>query len=175
MKHSHRLLVLAIAVVVASACDTGTGPPADGELLLRTDSDSYVLQSDAFGLGVDIPYAFENRTGGAVYLVNCNGAFAYRLERWEDGGWSFAWGPVLPECLSPPIVIAHGTSFADTARVWGGFPSGNVYPRWDTSNPTGLYRIVWIDALTSFQDHLPFGEQIPLEYRVSNVFRLDVE
>jgi hypothetical protein len=130
---------------------------------------------DADGLATEIPYVFHNRTGAPVFLVNCNGAFALTLERLEGDQWKVAWGPFLPLCLSPPIVIEAGARFADTLHVWGSPPNQNSAPSFDVADPSGTYRLVWNAALSSFQDRLPFGEPIPLSYRVSNLFTLGVE
>jgi hypothetical protein len=57
-------------------------------------------------------------------------------------------------------------------HVWGAKPGGNAGPRFDVADPSGTYRMVWTSALSSFQDHLPFGPQIPAEFRISNSFEL---
>lgn len=154
------------------ACGSGTDLPRDVEPLLQTESLEYELSAGSIALSTEIPYSFENRTGGVVYLVNCNGHFALVLQRLEGEQWVTAWGPVLNDCLSPPIVIAQGEVFADTVHVWGALPGTNAYPRFDVAQPAGVYRILWVDALASFQDHLPFGPQVPEEYRISNRFFL---
>lgn len=170
-----RLPVLGACIalpVLAVGCDS---PLSVSDPLLVTDEPSYVVRFDGLGWGAEIPYTFTNRTGASVYLVNCNGSFGLLLERWEDGQWKTAWSPVMPDCLSPPIVIADGQTFPSTVHMWGAVPGTNHYPQLDGGNPGGTYRIVWINALSSFQDHLPFGEQIAREYRVSNAFELVVE
>ena len=121
---------------------------------------------------MEIPYVFTNRTGGPVYLVNCRGAFALHLEREDDGAWRTAWVPVLQLCLSLPIVIETNTTFVDTLEVWGAPAGSNTYPQFDADDPSGTYRIVWDNALSSFQDSYPFGPQIPLDARISNPFTL---
>ena len=168
-----RMVPVLAAVAVASACDLTDPLPV--EPLIQTDATTYQLVSDADGLSTEIPYVFENRTGASVYLVNCNGVFALRLERLERGQWNVAWSPVLPLCLSPPIVIEAGATFAATLHVWGSPPNQNSAPSFDVADPSGTYRLVWDAALSSFQDYLPFGEPIPFPYRVSNPFTLRAE
>jgi hypothetical protein len=154
-------------------CNDSTGLERDSEPLIQTHATEYKLKGDGPGLGVDIAYVFTNRTGGAVYLVNCGGSFGLHLERKAELGWHFAWGPVLNQCLSPPIVIEPNATFAGTLRVWGAPPGSNTYPQFDVDDPSGTYRIVWDDALSSFDaDSYPFGAQIPLEARISNRFTL---
>lgn len=166
----HGFLVIAVAV---SGCTSTLEPiERDEELLLQTDRLAYDLDRDDLGFETEIPYAFTNRTGAAVYLVNCGGAWALRLDRKVGNGWEQAWGPVIPSCLSPPIVIEAGEVFSDTLRVWGSRPGRDAHPQWDVADPSGTYRIVWVAALSSFEDRVPFGPQIPLEHRVSNAFHL---
>jgi hypothetical protein len=167
-----------LPLVVAAAlgglgCETSTGLDSDREHLIQTESLEYEFQPDWIGLRVEIPYVFTNRTGRQVYLVNCNGAFALHLEREDNGSWRAAWAPVIEDCLSPPIVIPRNTTFVDTLRVWGAPPGSNAGPQFDVEDPSGLYRIVWDDALSSFQDDsYPFGPQIPLDARISNRFTI---
>lgn len=162
-------LILALA-----ACDTFTEPGDEFGPVIQTDSLEYHLIPRWGGLRVDIPYTFENRTGRRVFLVNCNSTFNILLQREQDGEWKNAWSPLLPSCLSPPIVIEANATFADILRVWGAPPdSTNWGPNFDVADPSGVYRIVWGTGLWSFQsDTLPFGPQIPLKWRVSNRFTL---
>jgi hypothetical protein len=169
-----RLRVLLGLVVWALGCDTSTALTRDPDPPIQTEALVYELRQDALGLGTEISYVFENRTGAPVYVVNCNGAFALRLERWSAGEWAPSWGPFLNQCLSPPIVINAGATLADALHVWGATPGSNTYPQFETSDPSGVYRIVWLAALSSFQNRLPFGPEIPLEFRVSNEFRLEL-
>ena len=164
---------LLIVPALLSGCLSVTGAP---DLpLLQTDVLTYELVWDDLGFMVSIPYAFTNRTGGSVYLENCSGAFALHLEREDGGDWHSAWAPVLPACLSSPIVIEEDELWVDTLKVWGGLPGSNFRPQFDVADPAGRYRIVWDEALSSFQDGLPFGSPLPLAERVSNAFQLTTE
>ena len=164
--------ILVAAAVLLAACDS---PVSLSDPLLVTDGPSYVLRAEGLGWRVEIPYTFTNRTGGPVYLVNCNGAFAIRLDRLVHNAWKEAWSPILPLCLSAPIVIAEGATFRTTLHVWGARPNENAGPQFDASNPAGTYRIVWVGAVSRYQDELPFGPELPLEARVSNAFELVFE
>ena len=167
---SGRARFLLIVPTLLNGCLSATGP--SDPLLLQTDALSYELVRDDPGLRVSIPYTFTNRTGGPVYLVNCRGGFGLHLERDDGGEWHVAWSPVLLACLSPPIVIEEDEVWADTLEVWGAPPGSNWRPRFDVADPAGTYRIVWDAALSSYQDHLPFGAPLPLAERVSNAFQL---
>lgn len=165
------LVAVAAIALVVQACDS---PTSAGPGLIQTGQVSYTLVASGDGLEAKIDYVFTNLTEGRVYLVNCNGGFALALERQDGDAWKQVWAPLLLGCLSAPIVIERGATLADTIRVWGAPPGANADPRFDRDDPSGVYRIVWINALSSFQDHLPFGPQIPEEYRISNSFLLSL-
>lgn len=149
------------------------GELGEGNEPIGTESDHYELRREDDWLRADISYKFTNRTGGPVYLVNCNRGFVLQLERLTDSGWQRAWSPAQNDCLSPPIVIDPGSTFDHTLKVVAGLPGTNMHPQFDVEDPSGIYRIVWIDALSSFDaEKRPFGSQIPLEERISNPFRL---
>lgn len=160
-------------LAVVLGCTDLAGPHRDETLNLQTDALSYVLVPNREGLATQIPYTFTNRTAGSVYLVNCLGGFGLHLERREGQRWESVWGPVLPSCLSEPIVIPPGALFADTVHVWGGV-NADVGPTFDPATAAGRYRLVWDDAYASFQPFLPWGDTIPLQERTSNEFELQV-
>jgi hypothetical protein len=72
-------------------------------------------------------------------------------------------------------VIETGATFEQTLQVGVGTYGSNYYPQFDRPELSGTFRLVWSDALSSFQDRLPFGEPIGLEHRVSNSFHLVVD
>jgi len=165
---------LLLAAVVLGGCETATGPGPAGLQLIRTDQASYVLSRDPGydAYVVDIAYSYENRTGAPIYLLNCNGGFAVLLQRLEGGVWVTAWGNFVYDCLSPAIVIEPDGTYADVLHVWGAKPGVRAVPRFDVADPSGVYRMVVVNALSSFRRSPPFGDPIPLSQRVSNSFRL---
>ena len=174
-----RLILSRLALVAASAAafgcsDTGPIELARSDEPIQTDSLHYQLAFDGIGYHVKIPYIFTNRTGGTVYIVNCDGFFDLHLEHDDDtrSPAHSAWAPVLDECLSAPIVIENDATFTDTLDLWGAAPGQNVDPEFDRADPSGIYRIVWDDALSSYQDQLPFGSPIARDARISNRFTL---
>jgi len=161
-----------LVVFATSACGSGIELPRDLEPLLQTEVLEYRLTAESISLTAQIPYTFENRTGASVFLVNCNGDFALLLQRLEGNEWVTRWGPLINSCLSPPIVIDDGELYSDTVYVWGAQHGSNAMPQFRVADPGGTYRILWVDALSSFQNTLPFGPQIAEAYRVSNSFLL---
>src|SRR5689334_18318840 len=61
---------------------------------LRSAATSYALTERAGLLEVSIPYAFENKTGGVLYLEHCPGTIGILppiLERKKGDDWETAW------------------------------------------------------------------------------------
>jgi len=177
MNRTRAVFVLRIAASLAvislsAGCDIGAGPTlTGGPPPIRTDTLEYELQPSGVGLTLDIPYVYTNRTGRTVYIENCQGGFAMWLDRKVGDGWRTAWSPTLLLCLSQPIVIEDGATFADTLHVWGALPGQNVGPAFDTDDLDGVYRIVWGSAFFFSRDDV-YGSQLPLDARISNEFIL---
>jgi hypothetical protein len=181
------LTFAALAAAVGSACgrepaepaaeeiSSSVAPPRDVEALFQMDSLRYALADDGSTYMTNLGVRFTNQTGATTYFVNCNGATSLRLEKLVDGAWKPAWSPILPLCLSQPIVVAAGAVHDSRIFVHAGHPGNNYYPKFAITDLEGIYRIVWNDALSSYQDRLPFGDPLPLVQRVSNRFALTVE
>ena len=164
--------LLGAALCGLSSC---TDPTVPTGAPLLTDATVYTLDFDGRGYAGAIPYSFTNTTGGKVFIVNCHGSFALHLERRQGDDWRMAWGPVLPLCLSAPIVIRAGEVFRDTVQVWGAPPGADFHPQFDVAEPSGTYRLVWSAALSSYDpEERHFGDPIAEEFRISNSFHLQV-
>ncbi len=188
------LIPLALALLL-SACSQGaldgpaeqsSGPVAgtgDAALMrdagapFQTDRLSYTLVTTPAGIEGQIAYVLTNHTGGPIFIVNCNGATSLNLEKQVGDRWVRAWGPVIPTCLSAPIVVEPEQEYRDVVHVFGGHPASNMDPKFTVDLVPGVYRLVWHDVLRTY-DHNAFphhGEALPMEQRISNHFRLDVE
>ncbi|MGH7567859.1 MAG: hypothetical protein ACREL9_02650 [Gemmatimonadales bacterium] len=164
------------------ACHSATVPSAgthpelgaafrrDTTPLFQTDSVIYTLRADSLGYSADIRVRFTNRTSDTTYFVNCDRAIQVSLEKLNDGQWRAVWSPLLPLCLSPPIVVPPGGRYDTRIDVFGGYSGGNSMPQFSVGEVAGVYRAVWHDALRSYRDHPPFGEPLALEHRLSNRF-----
>lgn len=147
-----------------------TSPPAADGPMMRTSAETYALRKTSLGYQADIPYTYTNRTDGAVYLVNCNGDVTPGIQRMVGGEFTQWWIPSTNACLSPPVVIAPGSTYSDTVRVVISPQDPQLYASIDTA-PAGSYRLVWYSALSSFDDDARgFGQPIPIGHRVSNRF-----
>jgi hypothetical protein len=176
MKMASLSAVMASAAALL-ACQVSTGPEAASadDPALRTDRSAYGLDRGVRSWATEIPYAFVNRTGRTVYLTNCNGGFALRLEKWQDGAWVPAWSPVRLLCLSAPLEIAPGATFEDTVRVNAGLPDSNTFPKFEVDEVDGAYRLVWLAGTHDYDHDDPGGPLIDAAFRTSNTFTLAEE
>ena len=165
---------LAAPIAGDSSSAGTTSPPArlDGAPL-RTSAAGYTLRSEPPGLATTIAYTYTNSSGAPLYLVNCNGDVSPALQRERGGSWEDAWSPVMNECLSPPVVIPAGGIYSDTLHLIVDRTHRDIYNALSSSNGSRRYRLVWHQALSSFDGNSrPFGRAVPLEQRVSNPFLL---
>jgi hypothetical protein len=165
--------MLALAALPLAACRTPLDVDTSEDQLLRTSADAYTLSRIEGAWELRIPYRYDNRTGGSVYLVNCNGYVPPSLERKTGSSWEGGWGAVEADCLSPAVVIPDGQSYSDTLTVFAGDYGSRTYPQFSGGHIDGVYRLRWDRALSSFDAYRSgFGSKVPLEYRVSNEFVL---
>ena len=171
-----------ITIGMAAGCESTTEPTADLGPAIETEASGFSFSEWApsgtvLGYRLEIPHVFTNHTRAPVYIKNCIGGFPINLEKRVDGEWAQVYvGGGLLQCLSAPIVVEPGATHSDTLEVGYAFP-GTIYsPQMDPAELPGNYRMVWPNVLSSFQsDGPPFGEPIPLEYRVSNEFQLTLD
>jgi hypothetical protein len=145
----------------------------DPEPPLQTDALRYELVRDDVGDRTTIAYTFLNGTEEAVVVPNCGGDTRPMLQKRRNGRWFDAWSPFRDACLSPPVVIAPGASYADTFAVFGAPPGSNVLPAFVFSDVEGVYRLFWDQARPADSLGAPdMGRALPMEDRVSNPFLL---
>jgi len=177
--------VLASLIVVvlgaAAACSATISSPASSEIArdsvadFQTDSLVYTFRATDVSYEGRIGVQFTNKTDGTAYFVNCAGATNVGPQKLVDGVCQAVWAPILPACLTSPIVVARGGQFDLGFSVFGGFPGCNCAPQFSIANIAGVYRAVWPNALSSYQPQLPFGVPLPEEHRVSNRFVIAVQ
>lgn len=168
------LLTLLVFPLLAG-CEGDITPPEVGRdttAPVQTDATFYLLRKDWVGLTTEIALSYENQAADTLYIVNCNRLLPAVLEKRVDGDWERFWAPILPRCLSPPIVIEPGGVLIDTLHVWGALPGYNVGPAFKSEDVEGVYRIVMHEVVFHYEDRPGFGDSVPLEYRVSNSFVL---
>lgn len=169
--------VFVLLAVLLAACATPEDLDPKREQLaapIVTDRERYALEDGPYGPETTIVTTFTAPEHTAVYLMNCNGAFSPGLQRRDGDAWVDAWVAEINSCLSPPIVIAPGEQHTGTMTV-ASRADAEVESRKSSSRiEAGMYRAVWHGLFTSFDpDALPFGEELPLDYRVSGPFPIE--
>lgn len=174
------LLVLALAAAF-TGCGNGVHPLSpffdrDEATGVTMGRDVYTLEAQSRGWHGELDFSITNVTDRTVSFVNCGGAFALRLERWDDGEWVYAWSPVLPTCLSPPISLTPGESRDFTLYVFGGRPGGNSHPQFQVETIDGVYRLVVTSGYWDYgHDGPSWGEEVPRGVLTSGPFQLRTE
>jgi hypothetical protein len=162
------------ATATAAASQPAPPSPAPPDAPIRTDRASYALTAGPQGLEATIVATLRAPADRPIYLLNCNGATGANLQRQTSEGWVYAWVIAMNACLSPPIVVPPGGE--RTTRIYVHENSGAVLDPADSRMiVSGTYRVVWTGVLTSFDPNAKgFGEELPLEQRVSAPFHIDV-
>jgi hypothetical protein len=175
-------LILAFAVACA---DPGVRVPADSSADLasstglQTSDTVYTLARDGIMERTAIAFRYRNARPTPLFHPTCRPSggeptVAISIEKLVGGEWRHAWSQPLPACLSEPIVIASGDTYADTLHVIL-HPQDSVINTWlvPAAPLGGQYRLVWHQLLTSYAPNdYPFGEELPLDERVSQPFQL---
>ena len=134
----HPALPTSVAVVVPTVTRDTVAP-------FQTDTLSYTLKAGAMGYEVLIPITFTNRGPTAASITNCGGATSLKLEAFVDGQWKYAWSPIIPACLSAPIVVPPGGTWRSAISVFGAYPNINAAPKFASEQITGVYRAVYLN------------------------------
>jgi hypothetical protein len=171
------VLLSIMPISVASCHDPSTAllssSVENGSPAIETDARAYELEAGSTGYTTTIGFMFTNPSQAAVYVANCRGIAPPSLEKLVNGEWVGAWSAVVPRCLSAPIVIKAGQEYQGTLHLFAGYPASNVYPKFETPQISGVYRLVWHNVLTSFDSGAyPSGPELSKDQRVSNSFRL---
>lgn len=165
--------LLLAGLLLTSCSDDPVSSRFNSGVQFEADHETYVLDRSAEGYRTVIPFAYTNRTGRTIYVVNCNGAAPPALEKNTGETWTTTWTGGAPDCLSPAIQIRHGATYRDTLHVFAADPLTDVLPRFADDQPNGIYRLLSNSLLWSFDaSAYPFGEDIPVELRRSAPFAL---
>jgi hypothetical protein len=133
----------------------------DAGAAVQTDSLVYHFERQGDRYSVAIPFTYRNDTGRTISIVNCHGGLNIGLEKRIDGRWQAFYWPVLLMCLSQPITIARGATYASTARIAGALPGRNTVPDFASAELDGEYRLVWADLVHGYDsDRQDFGDRV---------------
>ena len=140
---------------------------------LQTDSAAYTLRRDGRGWAADIGIRYRNDGPDTVYVVNCNGHVVMFLQQRTEDGWTDAWRGESNGCLSSPIVIPPGTSYATSLPIWGAEAGATWTNAFLTDDFGGDFRLVWHQPVLHYDARRQnIGDTIPLARRASNPFVL---
>ena len=148
--------------------------PTPASAPISTDRTRYVMDEGPFGPETTIATRFKAPPDTTVYIVNCNGAFSPGLQRLVDETWVDVWAAEVNGCLSIPIVVPPGGTHEGTMTVDSGADARVDSRKSERGIGSGTYRAVWYGLYTSFDGNArPFGEELPVEQRVSAPFEIE--
>ena len=164
-------LAFAAFLVLTTACDSAMvePEPAGSAALFQTDSATYTFVTTAVATEGRILTTLTNRSGRAMYFVNCSGRTSLSIQRLDGAQWTHFWSPVQLLCLSAPIIVQNGGMQAFDIRVFAGNAGSNVFPKFERPLVTGVYRAIWNEAYFNYQDR-QWSDPVPESLRVSNRF-----
>jgi hypothetical protein len=151
-------------------------PLAAPPVAIVTDRRDYTLAPGPVGKEARIVASFRAPLDRRVYIVHCNGAISWGMQKQVAGRWVDAWAAETNACLSPPIVLRGGEVHTDTLTLVSrdDVPPGPGTVRHRVE--PGMYRMVWYGVLTSFNANAPagrpLGTELPAEARVSGPIRI---
>jgi hypothetical protein len=171
-------LALAILPVLVSCAGAGeplaarpdeAAVPAHSDAPITTDSTVYRLRSSENGYSGTIELTYTNRTGGTVNIPACHSPHPPILEKRVDGEWVVAYDPPVLMCITAPVVIQAGSSYAYTYRIVAGPTGSNMYPQFQVAEIPGTYRLRWRALVTAGPGQ---PQPLPEEETVSQPFEL---
>lgn len=168
----------AILMTVLSACARAWGPAdpplavVPPEAWLRTDLAEYTVRLEEGDHAVDFQLEYTNLLGQAVAVPACRVPYRPALEKLVDGEWTRALTPVEPLCISPPLVIPPGETYAFSFELRAAAPGSDRWPQLEVPGAEGTYRLVWFVGLHDPAADTGVGDLLPLEQRASHAFSL---
>jgi hypothetical protein len=175
-----RGLGILIIAAAAAACDVDSITIGDdagfraGERWrpwITTDHQTYVIGYTHSTVELTIGLRFDNRGRQAVAIPRCGGAHRPVLEKLMFGEWVEVLTPV-EECWDVPAVVGPGRSVRYVYHVRAGRPHTTLHPQFQTNHIPGTYRLRWDIYEYDMHSQFHIGPLLPIEYRVSNEFRV---
>jgi hypothetical protein len=178
-----RGMAVVLAVLALGGCDVdrlafGGSPsvivadPANRwEPWLSTDRTVYVARYTSHTIELTIRFRFENRSRISAAIPRCTHPHRPVLDKLLGGEWVEVFTPA-EMCWGEPLVVGPGRYQDFSFPVQAGRPHTMLEPQFRTTQIPGIYRLRWdvyqYDAFGQFRIGAPF----PIEYRVSNEFRI---
>jgi hypothetical protein len=176
MLRAPALLAACSLAVTACASTTDLLAPAaqlgDGETWLRTDATSYTVTAEPTMHTATIGVTYTNPLPRAVAVPACHRHYMPVLQKLVAGEWVTAFQWVELMCITPPLVIARGETYAFAFPIQA-YPRGsNSHPQFQVESIPGTYRLIWFVAVHDPRADAGLGEPLPFELTVSNTFEL---
>lgn len=152
------------ALVAGLACHSDPLSPRDPQLMVNETT--LAIWRDGQYLRGEIPFTYTNRSGRTLALHGCRPPGSPDLEWWNGREWRLAYHRVEMMCLSPPFLVAPGTTLSYTLSLFLR-DVAQVQVDWLGPRQRAEYRLVWglRDAAS--------GAAVRLDQRISNTFTLD--
>ena len=173
------LLLSAASGLAACSSEPLVEPSAEATILadapIQTDSSVYHVRTTEYFHEIVMNLSYANPTGGKVYIPTCHGPHPPALQKRVGEQWVTAYAPVVLLCLGPPVIIEPGETYRYNYRVMAAHRP-NTVPRFEVDEIPGTYRLVWhmLGTWTPNGPEAGLGEELPLEQRVSNTFRIEM-
>jgi hypothetical protein len=175
MTRSSLWISLPVIAALLSSCADPYGIDLDIGPLLRTDASSYTLTENNGVMEATIPFTYENRTERDLVLEKCRGLIPPILERRSGDEWTAGWVGNDYDCDPAPYTLVAGAVYTDTLHLWAHPFGSEREPQFLSASVTGTYRLqlsnVWLNWKKEWTSR-PFGDQLPVELRVSDPFQL---
>src|SRR5678816_4109796 len=92
---------VALLSLMVAGCGSGSRRSAG----FVTDAAHYTLRDGPYGREARIIARFTAPPETTVYILHCNGAIGWGLQRLDGDHWVDAWGAMTNGCLSPPKTV----------------------------------------------------------------------
>lgn len=139
----------------------------EADAAIQTDALAYRLERTPDVYEGVIRFTLTNRSTRMLAVENCLGVTAALLEQQVGAVWVGVWSPIVPSCLSQPILIAPGAAYTGQLSIGAGRPRTNIEPKFSTDRISGVYRLVW-GTLSYVGD----ATRVPRSEQTSNRFSI---
>jgi hypothetical protein len=175
-----RPAVVLCTLLLLAGCDVdqvmfggagGVQVPVRHEPWLRVVQGPVIAYYRPDTIELDVAFTFTNRGRTTVAVPRCTRPHQPALDKLIGHEWVEVLAPA-GACWAEPLVIGAGRTVTVDLRVVAGRWHTFIEPQFRTSRVPGIYRLRWdiyeYDALSQFR----IGARLPVEYRVSNEFRI---
>ncbi len=169
------VLISGLTILGLLACSSITEPDRDVTAALQTDRLSYSFtETDGFFTTPTIELVLTNTSGEPAFLTRGERRLELVLEGLENGEWVSKYAKSIPDGGGGVLRLEPGDSVTFEDTIFGRLP-GTCECQPIIAFGDGVYRFrIYQGYVDSFDEELQAsGNELPLEFRVSNSFALD--